>query len=230
MAPPEQFSAADAEAKASQLVQAKKFDAALVFPPDFAQRLEAYRQAIHDDAMAAPAAAGRRISESKISNPQNFRSQISDLKSQISNPQVSEIPQPKIIYTTANERSLMACNRLAAVLDRWTEEVGKTNLVAGGMPARAVRPFEIDSANLAGESASKSANLWSRMLPVLLLLWAMTGAFYPAVDLCAGEKERGTLETLLSSPAERSEIVLGKLLTVMTFSMITAGLNLVCVG
>ena len=64
----------------------------------------------------------------------------------------------------------------------------------------------------------------------MLLLWAMTGAFYPAVDLCAGEKERGTLETLLSSPAERSEIVLGKLLTIMAFSMVTAALNLVSVG
>ena len=58
----------------------------------------------------------------------------------------------------------------------------------------------------------------------------MTGAFYPAVDLCAGEKERGTLETLLSSPAERSEIVLGKLLTVLSFSMATAALNLLSVG
>ena len=115
-------------------------------------------------------------------------------------------------------------------MDRWTEEVGKANLVAGGLPAEAVRPFEVDTDNLAGETASKSTNLWSRMLPVLLLLWAMTGAFYPAIDLCAGEKERGTLETLLSSPAERSEIVLGKLLTIMIFSMATAALNLICVG
>ena len=72
--------------------------------------------------------------------------------------------------------------------------------------------------------------MWSKILPVMLLLWAMTGAFYPAVDLCAGEKERGTLETLLSSPAERSEIVLGKLLTVMLFSMATAVLNLLSMG
>ena len=170
----------------------------------------------------------RRSANSKIS-----KSQISD--SQVSNPQISEskpaeIPRPRIIYTTANERSLMACNRLTAVLDRWTEEVGKTNLVAGGMPAQAVRPFEIESSNLAGEAASKSANVWSRVLPVMLLLWAMTGEFYPAIDLCAGEKERGTLETLLSSPAERIEIVLGKLLTIMGFSMITAALNLVSVG
>ena len=59
----------------------------------------------------------------------------------------------------------------------------------------------------------------------MLLIWALTGAFYPAIDLCAGEKERGTLETLLSSPAERIEIVWGKLLTVMLFSMATAVLE-----
>ncbi len=58
-----------------------------------------------------------------------------------------------------------------------------------------------------------------------MLIWAMTGAFYPAIDLVAGEKERGTLETLLCSPALRSEIVWGKLATVTTFSMLTAILN-----
>src|ERR1700741_688457 len=72
----------------------------------------------------------------------------------------------------------------------------------------------------------RSAAMWSKVLPFLLLIWALTGAFYPAVDLCAGEKERGTLETLLSSPAERTEIVWGKLLTVMLFSMATVVLNI----
>jgi sodium transport system permease protein len=60
----------------------------------------------------------------------------------------------------------------------------------------------------------------------VVFVWALTGAFYPAIDLCAGEKERGTLETLLASPARRSEIVAGKLLTVMAFSVFTALLNL----
>jgi sodium transport system permease protein len=222
MAPNSQSSNGDAAddqaAEAKRLVEAKNFDAALLFPPDFADRLEAYRKAIHDDA-ARP--------NSKFSDS---RSQISDLKSQISNPKIPEIPKPKIVYTKTNERSHMAFHRLTAVLNRWTEEVGKTNLAAGGMPAEAVRPFDIENVNLAGEAASQSANVWSRILPVMLLLWAMTGAFYPAIDLCAGEKERGTLETLLSSPAERSEIVVGKLLTIMAFSMITAALNLVSVG
>ena len=72
--------------------------------------------------------------------------------------------------------------------------------------------------------------MWAKIVPFVLFIWALTGAFYPAVDLCAGEKERGTLETLLSSPALRSEIVWGKLLTVMTFSIATALLNLTSLG
>src|SRR5271165_4173114 len=62
------------------------------------------------------------------------------------------------------------------------------------------------------------------------VMTSLTGAFYPAVDLCAGEKERGTMETLLISPATRAEIVLGKFLTVMLASVMTAVLNLVSMG
>jgi sodium transport system permease protein len=59
---------------------------------------------------------------------------------------------------------------------------------------------------------------------------ALTGAFYPAIDVVAGEKERGTMETLLISPASRTEIVLGKFLTVLLFSISTAVLNLLSLG
>ena len=61
-------------------------------------------------------------------------------------------------------------------------------------------------------------------------MMSLTGAFYPAIDLCAGEKERGTMETLLISPASRTELVLGKFLTVMLASVTTALLNLVSMG
>ena len=61
-------------------------------------------------------------------------------------------------------------------------------------------------------------------------MMSLTGAFYPAIDLCAGEKERGTMETLLISPASRAEIVLGKFFTVLLASIMTAMLNLVSMG
>ncbi|NLS96067.1 MAG: CPBP family intramembrane metalloprotease [Planctomycetaceae bacterium] len=138
--------------------------------------------------------------------------------------------QPEIVYSTANEKSQIAFARLYPVMKRWVEAIGETNLKAAGIPPDAARPVDVGSADVAGETKFKGAAIWSKVLPIVLLLWAMTGAFYPAIDLCAGEKERGTLETLLSSPAERSEIVLGKLLTVMVFSMATAALNLVSMG
>ena len=61
-------------------------------------------------------------------------------------------------------------------------------------------------------------------------MMSLTGALYPAVDLCAGEKERGTMETLLISPASRGEIVMGKFLTVVLASAMTALLNIVSMG
>lgn len=137
---------------------------------------------------------------------------------------------PEIIYSSANEKSQIAFARLYPVMNRWVEAVGETNLKAAGIPAKAAKPVDVGSADVAGETKFKGAAIWSKVLPIVLLLWAMTGAFYPAIDLCAGEKERGTLETLLSSPAERTEIVLGKLFTVMIFSMATAGLNLISMG
>ena len=70
----------------------------------------------------------------------------------------------------------------------------------------AAQPFELKEMDVADVERRKAA-VWSKILPFVLFIWALTGAFYPAVDLCAGEKERGTLETLLTSPAERSEIV-----------------------
>jgi sodium transport system permease protein len=76
----------------------------------------------------------------------------------------------------------------------------------------------------------KSEFVFSRIFPVLIVMMSLTGALYPAIDVCAGEKERGTMETLLISPASRSEIVAGKFLTVWLFSTISAVLNLGSLG
>ena len=58
----------------------------------------------------------------------------------------------------------------------------------------------------------------------------MTGAMYPAIDLTAGEKERGTMETILSSPVSRLDLVLGKFLLVFSASLTTAILSVTSMG
>jgi sodium transport system permease protein len=58
----------------------------------------------------------------------------------------------------------------------------------------------------------------------------MTGAIYPAIDLTAGEKERGTMETILSSPLSRVDLVLGKFFLVLSASLSTAILSIISMG
>ncbi len=143
--------------------------------------------------------------------------------------QVSGRPAPELdvsVYPNlARDSSRTAYRRVNDVLLKWRDELGRQNLESRGLPITAAKPFKIATHDVAEKSQHRAA-AWSKILPLVLLLWALTGAFYPAIDLCAGEKERGTLETLLSSPAERLEIVWGKLLTVMLFSIATAVLNL----
>jgi len=112
---------------------------------------------------------------------------------------------------------------------RWRDAVAKANLQVLEVSESALKPIQINMTDIA-QKQQREVALWAKVLPLLLLIWALTGAFYPAVDLCAGEKERGTLETLLCSPALREEIVWGKLLTVMFFSIGTAVLNLAALG
>ena len=142
---------------------------------------------------------------------------------------VIAIPQPQLLFNSGKEKSRVAHRQVEHVLDAWKSQIVSGNLLASRVPVNVSKPFDLKPQDVA-ERRQQQALLWSKILPFVLLIWALTGAFYPAVDLCAGEKERGTLETLLSSPALRTEIVWGKLLTVMTFSIATATLNLTSLG
>jgi len=68
------------------------------------------------------------------------------------------------------------------------------------------------------------------MLPYLFIIFCFMGSMYPAIDLAAGEKERGTLETLLLVPIPRRQVVLGKFLVVFTAGVVSALLTLVGLG
>ncbi len=193
--------------KAREAVRTGQFDAAIWFPSNFADELDRFRLVSESGVLEV------RKGEEAV-GPETLPS----------------IPRPEVIYTTSNEKSQITFSRLQRVLHSWNKAIGKRNLAAVGLAPEAALPFEIQGDDLAEAAGTRGMAIWAKLLPVMLLLWALTGAFYPAIDLCAGEKERGTLETLLCSPALRSEIVVGKLLTVMLFSMATVILNLISIG
>jgi ABC-2 type transport system permease protein/sodium transport system permease protein len=66
------------------------------------------------------------------------------------------------------------------------------------------------------------------LVPLILILMTITGAVYPAIDLTAGERERGTLEILVAAPVPRFELLTAKYLSVLAVSVLTALVNLVC--
>ena len=64
-------------------------------------------------------------------------------------------------------------------------------------------------------------------IPLMLVLMTVTGAVYPAIDLTAGERERGTIEILIAAPVSRLMLLFGKFVAVLCVAMLTALANLV---
>ena len=165
--------------------------------------------------------------------PEDFGANIEKMNRQIAersrSKPLSDYPRPVIVQNSADEKSQIAYHRVKAAIEAWEADILKQRLDILDLPQTLPKPVRPDPVDLAAEE-ELSASFWSKLFPALLVVMAVTGAFYPAVDLAAGEKERGTMETLLISPAKRSELVVGKFLTVMLFSLSTALLNLVSLG
>ncbi|MCA9044844.1 MAG: CPBP family intramembrane metalloprotease [Planctomycetaceae bacterium] len=166
--------------------------------------------------------------------PADFNRRLTSIEESLASGEIGanetiNIPAPVVIYNGANEKSGLAFSTVASALRSWERELLSRRLRRLDLPSSLPRPVQPVAADLA-QAEELAANMWSKLFPALLVMMSVTGAFYPAVDLGAGEKERGTMETLLISPATRTEIVLGKFFTVMLFSLTTALLNVLSMG
>ena len=139
------------------------------------------------------------------------------------------VPKVYLFQNSASDQSRIGAGRVRTVLLRWRNDFIQSTLSNNGVDPNLVAGIDVIDADVA-DKVGKQTAVWSKLFPFIIMIWSLTGAFYPAIDLCAGEKERGTFETLLSSPAARSEIAFGKLLTVMSFSIVTSVLNLMSMG
>jgi sodium transport system permease protein len=131
-------------------------------------------------------------------------------------------------YYENDVKSEMAKGKLDKFFDDYRDGVARAALTARGMPLSILEPFKVDASNVA-PPAKVSAAVFGGWIPYLIIIFSFTGAMYPAMDLTAGEKERGTMETILSSPVSRTDLVVGKFLMVVTASVVTAGLSLASV-
>jgi ABC-2 type transport system permease protein/sodium transport system permease protein len=93
-----------------------------------------------------------------------------------------------------------------------------------GLRQRA-EPLRVEWATMKSEDVPHGVSLLTA-LPLILILMTITGAVYPAIDLTAGERERGTLEILVSAPVPRLGLLLAKYVSVLTVALLTATVNL----
>jgi ABC-2 type transport system permease protein/sodium transport system permease protein len=94
--------------------------------------------------------------------------------------------------------------------------------------AEAVRPGFAPLPDVGVESIGETEqpSMLGTIVPLVLVLMTITGAVYPAIDLTAGERERGTMESLMASPVPRWSLLVGKYAAVVTVALLTAIANL----
>ena len=116
-------------------------------------------------------------------------------------------------------------DRINGVLKKFENQIVSERMDRLNLNPEVVRAYNINYEDVASkqEKFGKIAGGW---FPYVFIIFGFMGAMYPALDLGAGEKERGTLETILSSPASRLDIVLGKFLVVLLAAFLTAFLAL----
>ncbi len=132
----------------------------------------------------------------------------------------------EVLYDSANQASIDALDKVMAVVEKYNGSLLDKRLAAEGLEPAFVHPVKVEQKDVATPRQRGVFKL-GKILAFLLVTFCMMGALYPALDTVSGEKERGTLETLLSIPATRLEILAGKYVAVFGMSVASVAANFV---
>ena len=136
----------------------------------------------------------------------------------------------QLFYDSTLSKSEIAPRRVEERVPRFAEELRGNAANELGLTSQDLEPFVRDPAvNLAASSDVVTYAL-SFILPMLMVVMTLMGAFFPAVDLTAGERERNTAETTLLLPVPRLAIHQGKILAVCATAVLSTALNLFALG
>ena len=134
------------------------------------------------------------------------------------------------IYKYEGElKSSISADTIERDLKAYRDKVIEAQLEADHVPSSVLTPFRIKQDNVAPPEKVGGA-AFGGIIGYMVILLCLTGGMYPAMDLTAGEKERGTMETILSSPISRFDLVMGKFFLVLTASLVTAALSVLSMG
>jgi sodium transport system permease protein len=141
-------------------------------------------------------------------------------------PELTRALRALVVYSAAESPSRQAKERLETALSEYRRERLIAAAFSAGQDEEFLEPIALEEKDLSTrqEFAKYVASL---ILPLVMIVMTAMGAFYPALDATVGEKERGTLETTLVSPARPLAVAMGKYLAVVTCSFTAFLLNFV---
>jgi sodium transport system permease protein len=134
----------------------------------------------------------------------------------------------RLTVDQSKENSLVARDRLKNLIDQYRRSWLRREAVLRRVDVAAWQGFTLSSLNVASKKQMGSFVL-GLILPVIFVVMVAIGCFYPAVDALAGERERNTWETLISTAASRVSIVTAKYLYVASLGGLAGALNLMAV-
>lgn len=132
----------------------------------------------------------------------------------------------EVRFDNSSDQGQMLIGKLNKNLDATEKKMVEQRLVDQGLNPGILEVVNVVETDIS-TAQKKLGSILGMILPYLMIILLISGAAVAAADLVAGEKERHTLETLLVSSAQRTEIVIGKYLTIITMSMVNVLANLV---
>lgn len=138
--------------------------------------------------------------------------------------------QYDVYYLSSVENSAYAANLVKEVCDGLKEDMTRQMIAEEGMDAEAIlEPIYYEKQDVASSEQSIGSIMGS-ILPFMLIVSLLMGTMYPAIDTTAGERERGTLETILTLPVTNRQLIVSKFITVAVIGIASALLNIASMG
>ncbi|MEW5851945.1 MAG: ABC transporter permease subunit/CPBP intramembrane protease [Myxococcota bacterium] len=135
----------------------------------------------------------------------------------------------RMFMDAANDESRAAADRVEQALDKVREQRLQGRLARLGVDEAYLQPLPVEKRNTSAPERMKTYAA-ARMLPFLLIVLSLVGATAAAVDTTAGERERGTLLTLMTAPVRAGEVAAAKLVTVAGVALAAGLANMLSLG
>ncbi|WP_455538323.1 ABC transporter permease subunit/CPBP intramembrane protease [Terrisporobacter sp.] len=166
-----------------------------------------------------------------IVNTKNYKKDLKDgsIDAYIDSENKDKIENYKIYINSSKENSSTVSSKLEKIFTSYKDDKVKNKIKQYNLNVKqTLDPVVYKTIDVA-ENEDVAGLVLGEILPFILIMGVLLGSIYPAIDSMAGEKERGTLETLFTIPISNLELVMGKYMAVSLCAIVTAILNVVSI-